>query len=196
MGGQHDADAVGGDDFHQALEELSGRQRVEAGDRFVQQEQLGSFGHGERERELGLLSAGEGAGALPRIESELRDALAGERVVPTLVQPLAHSQVLCHCQSGIRRVVLGEEPDPPQRRRPGARAVPEHGDGAGTRRQQQRRWCNVVSPHVGPTRPTTWAGTDSAIRQSPSAAVAFPNPTASNMAFMPPFREAVTLAVR
>ena len=71
--GQDDAELVLGDGLHQVLEELAPGQRVEAGDRLVEDEQLGPLGDGQGQRELRALAAGELAGLLLRVEAELVD---------------------------------------------------------------------------------------------------------------------------
>ena len=57
MRGEHDADALFGDDRGQIVEELAPGQGVEAGYRFVEEQQFGSFGHGKGEGQLGSLPA-------------------------------------------------------------------------------------------------------------------------------------------
>ena len=57
VGREHDGDTVVGDRAHQHLQELTSGQRVEAGQRFVQHEHVGSFGQGEGQGHLGLLAA-------------------------------------------------------------------------------------------------------------------------------------------
>ena len=71
--GEHDAELVLGDGLHQALQELAPGQRVEAGDRLVEDQQLGALGDAQGERELGALAAGELAGPLRRVEAEPLD---------------------------------------------------------------------------------------------------------------------------
>jgi hypothetical protein len=44
MRGEHDAQLVLGDGLHEVLEELPARERVEAGDRLVQEQQLRALG--------------------------------------------------------------------------------------------------------------------------------------------------------
>ena len=81
--GQHDAELLLGDRLHQVLQELPAGQRVEGGDRLVEQQQLGPFGDAEGERELGALAAGQPAGALLRVEPEPLDPLVGQRGRPS-----------------------------------------------------------------------------------------------------------------
>ena len=59
MGGEHDAELVLGDGLHQVLQELAAGQRVERGDRLVQDQQLGPLGQAQGEGELGALAAGQ-----------------------------------------------------------------------------------------------------------------------------------------
>jgi hypothetical protein len=51
-----------GDRLHEVLQELPAGQRVQRGDRLVEQQQLGPLGDAEGERELGALAAGQLAG--------------------------------------------------------------------------------------------------------------------------------------
>jgi hypothetical protein len=55
--GQHDAELVLGDGLHQALKKLAAGEGVDGGDRLVQDQQLGTFGDAQGERELGALPA-------------------------------------------------------------------------------------------------------------------------------------------
>ena len=75
--GQDDAGAVVGDERHQALQELAPGERVEAGHRLVEDQQLGPFRDGQGQRELGALPAGELPGLLRRVQAEL--ARSGRR---------------------------------------------------------------------------------------------------------------------
>ncbi len=74
VGRQHHRQVVLGDRFHEVRQELAARQRVEARHRLVEDEQLGSLGERERQRELGALTAGQPARALARVEPETVDA--------------------------------------------------------------------------------------------------------------------------
>ena len=78
MRGEHDADLVLGDELHQALQELAPGQRVQAGDGFVQDEQLGPLGDGQGQGELGALAAGQLPGPLAGIQAEPLDPAAGQ----------------------------------------------------------------------------------------------------------------------
>lgn len=55
--GEDDGGAVLGDVFHEPLEELASGQRVQGGDGFVQDQQFRALGDGERQRDLGPLTA-------------------------------------------------------------------------------------------------------------------------------------------
>src|SRR3954468_7609422 len=57
MRGQHDADALNGDDLHQRLQELAASEWIERGDRLVQHQHLRAFGDRQCQRELRTLSA-------------------------------------------------------------------------------------------------------------------------------------------
>jgi hypothetical protein len=62
-----------GDRLHQALEELAPGQRVQAGDRLVEEEKLGPLGECQGEGELGPLPAGQRPGAFFAVQAELPD---------------------------------------------------------------------------------------------------------------------------
>ena len=68
---QDDADAVLGDDRHEVLEKLATCKGIEARHRLVQHKQLRSLRNSEREGELGPLAAGQRAGLLARVKSEI-----------------------------------------------------------------------------------------------------------------------------
>ena len=53
-----------GDDLHQVLEELASGEGIEARDGLVEDEELGPFRDGQRERELRALTARERSGPL------------------------------------------------------------------------------------------------------------------------------------
>ena len=75
--GEHDAELVLGDGLHQVLQELPAGERVEAGDRLVEDQQLGPFGDGEGEGELGALAAGQLPGPLGGVQAEPLDPVRG-----------------------------------------------------------------------------------------------------------------------
>ena len=109
---QQHADAVLGDDLHQALQELTPGERIEGGDGFVEDEQFGALGDRHGERDLGALASRQRAGALARIEAESLDPLFGEGRIPRGVEPGAHPQVVGDRHPRVGRGVLGHEADP------------------------------------------------------------------------------------
>ena len=104
------------DDLHHRLQELAPRERVERGDRLVEQQQLGPLRERERERDLRLLAAGELADLLPEREPELLDARVRERVVPGRVELAAERQRLGDREALVERMVLRDEADARQHR--------------------------------------------------------------------------------
>ena len=81
--GEQHADLVVGDGLHQCLQELASGQRVEAGDRLVEDEQLRPLGETQGQGELRPLTAGEPAGLLLRVEAEPVDAGLRDGLRPT-----------------------------------------------------------------------------------------------------------------
>ena len=192
--GQHDADLVLGDGLHQVLQELAPRQRVEAGDRLVEDQQLGPLGDGQGEGELGALAAGQLAGPLAGIEAEPLDPAAGQLVVPARVEVGAEPQVVGDGQPGVGGRVLGDEADPGQLRRAGGRPAAEDLDRAGGRRQQPdgevqqgglARTVRADQPDDAPGRDRSACS-----RSAPSAPYRLPSPRASRTAvtLLPPER--------
>ena len=150
-----------GGDVADPVQEVATGQRVQAGHRLVQDQQLGALRDGQGERELGPLSPGQPPGTLVGVEAELGDAALGETAIPVRVEPAAEPQVVADRQAGVRRRVLGDEPDPGELRRAlrGPRA--EHLDAARVRGDQpdgeahQGRLAGPVrsdQPHHAPGR--------------------------------------------
>ena len=81
--GEHDAELVLGDGLHQVLQELAPGERVEAGDRLVEDQQLGALGDAERQRQLRALAAGELARLLLGVEAEPLDPPPRQRRRPS-----------------------------------------------------------------------------------------------------------------
>jgi len=91
--GEHDACPSLGHNLHQALQELAPGERVKAGHRLIEEDELGPFGDCHDEGELGALAAGERASPLTWVESKLRDPASGQLAVPARVEPVAHLEV-------------------------------------------------------------------------------------------------------
>ena len=131
--------------------------RVEARHGLVEEQQLGPLRDGQGERELGPLTPGELARALAGVEAELGDAPLGERAIPPGVEPAAKPQVVGDGQVGVRRGVLGDEPDLGELGRVLRGRRPQHLDGSRARGEQPaaRRISVVLPAPFGPTSPTT-----------------------------------------
>ena len=117
-------------------QELPPGERVQAGDRLVEEEQLGPLGERQGEGELGPLPAGQRPGALLRVEAELPDPAPCQLVVPAGVEPGAEPEVVGDRHPGVDGGVLGDEADPGQLRRPGRGVIAEDADRAAGRREQ------------------------------------------------------------
>ena len=121
--GQHDAELVLGDGLHQVLQELAPGERVEAGDRLVEDQQLGALGEPRVSaswarwppESLPALCAGS------RPSRSIRAARQG--VVPARVEVGAEPQVVGDAQPGVGGRVLGDEADLGQLLRVGRRAA-------------------------------------------------------------------------
>src|SRR5205085_620855 len=87
------------------------RDRVEARNRFVEHEELGALGDGERQRELRALAARQLPGAPTGIEGEPLDATLRPRTVPIRVQVSPEPEVVGDTQRRIERRVLRDEAD-------------------------------------------------------------------------------------
>jgi hypothetical protein len=81
VGGQHDAEALLGDRLHQALQELPPGERVQAGDRLVEDEQFGPLGHRQGEGEGSFQSRDD-----PRAAGT--SGISGHESAPVAVSPL------------------------------------------------------------------------------------------------------------
>src|SRR4029450_14161840 len=96
---------------HQGREKFPPGQRVQAGPRLVQQQQLRPFGQGQRQGDLGALPAGQGANpAVQRDGKPLQPAL-GQGLVETAVELGAQGQVLGGGEVAGQGGVLGDEAD-------------------------------------------------------------------------------------
>ena len=135
VGGQHHRHPLLGHRAHQRLEELAAGQRVEAGERLVQQQQLRPPGKGERQGDLGALPAGQGPHPPVERHGDPLQPLPGKREVEAAVELAAHGEVLAGGEVTVEGVVLGDEADLGDQPG-GAGRLAEHADGAGRGGQQ------------------------------------------------------------
>jgi hypothetical protein len=91
-------------------------ERVQAGDRLVEEEELGPLGERQGERELGALPAGQRSGPLPGVQADLRDPPLRQLVVPAGVEPGTQPEVIRDPHAGVCRSVLRDVADPGQLR--------------------------------------------------------------------------------
>ena len=121
---------------HHGLHEVVPGQRIERGQRLIQDQQVGSPGQGHGERELRLLAAGQLADLLLQRDAELGQPGLRPPLVPAPVQVAGDVQHVGDRQVLVQRRVLGHEGDPVQGvRRPGGRAA-QHGHHSGRRQGQ------------------------------------------------------------
>jgi hypothetical protein len=196
--GEHDADPVPGHGFHEALQELAAGQRVQAGDRLVEQEQVGMLGQSHGQGELDPLPTGQRPGSLPEIQAKPFDPAPGLLPVPLRVEPRAGSQVVSDRQPGVHRRVLGDEPDPGHLARPVRGPSAEHADRAGRRREepdgqvQQRGLARPVRAYE-PDHPASRDGQVQS-RSAQRRPYLLPRPAASRMAVTRPPRRGSRVA--
>ena len=152
MGGEDDAGVVLRDRLHQVTQEVATGKRVEAGDRFVEDEQLGPLGDGDGEGELGTLSAGELARLLLRLKVEPFDTGLRKLGIPAGIQLGAELEVIGDGQARVGRSVLGDVADPRQLGGTRGGLFAEHLDSASGRREhpagdlQQGGLARAVGP--------------------------------------------------
>ena len=150
--GEQDAELVLDHGLHEDLKELPARQGVQARDRLVEDQQLRPLGEPQRQRELGLLAAGELAGALAERQAEPLDAAVRDLVVPLLIQAGSETQVLRDRQVRVRRGVLRDVAHLGQLGRSLSGTATADFDAAGggrghpDRELQQRRLACTVGP--------------------------------------------------
>ena len=97
-------------------QEVATSKRVQAGHRFVEDEQPGPLGDGDSEGELGTLPAGELARLLLRLEAELVDTGLRELRIPAGIQLGAELEMIGDGQARVGGGVLGDVTDPRQLR--------------------------------------------------------------------------------
>ena len=139
MGGEDDAELLLGDGLHQVLQELPPGQRVEAGHRLVEDEQLRPLGDGRGSGRAGR--AGRRRACRPSASGPGRARRSASWARPSSqprVEPGAEAQVVGDGQARVGRGVLRDEADLGQLRRAGRRAAAEDLDRARGRGQQCR----------------------------------------------------------
>ena len=99
------------DRLERRLHELPPRERVERGDRLVEQQQLRPLRERQRQRDLRALPAGKIPHLLLQRQVELGDARASGLVVPAGVKAAADVEHLLDREAAVERVLLGEEAD-------------------------------------------------------------------------------------
>ena len=173
--GEEHAHAVLRDHLHQALEELATGQRVEAGHRFVEDEELGPLGHRQGERELCARPPERVPARCPgsSSNSSMRRR-ANESSQPGFMwAPMARWS---STQPGVGRGVLGHEANPGQLRPGRGGVLPQHLDAARTRREQPDRQVQQggLAGAVGTDQSDHMAGRDVeiALIERPAPAVA------------------------
>ena len=156
VGGEQDGHPAFGDRAHEDLQELMSGQRVEAGHRLVEDEQVRPLRQGQGQRHLGLLPAGERTGSAVERDAQLRQPAFGQPLVEPQVAGPAEAEHLGDGEALVQRVVLGQEPDPGQGvRGAGGDVVAEDLHRAGARCQQpddqaqQRGLARAVRPDQG-----------------------------------------------
>ncbi len=173
MGGDHHGRLGLGGRLHERLQELAAGQRVEAGDRLVQQQQLGSLGQRQGERDLGALAARQRADRPVSGDGKLAQPVGGESAVKAWVELAAKPQQLGGGEVPIQGHVLGDKADPGQVLGSVLVRGAQHPDAAAAGLQQadgqveQGGLAGTVGAHQGPD-PTGGQG-EGAVLQRPVA---------------------------
>jgi hypothetical protein len=79
-------------------------QRVQTGDRLIQDQQLGSLGDGQGQGQLSPLAPGQLPGPLAGIQAQPVDPVAGKTSVPARIQLGAQPQVVRHRRRRSNRI--------------------------------------------------------------------------------------------
>ena len=168
-----------GDRFHQRLQELSPRERIERRRRLVEDEQLGTFCESECQRDLCLLTSRERPDLLAKRNPETLESRVGQSRAPPRVELRAGLDHVTDVEAAVQRMVLSDEPNPWQHqlgllpRRPA-----EHEDLSGGRvrdsdgEMKQRGLAGAVRSDEG--RHGSGWDLERAIAQRPFRPVAFP----------------------
>jgi hypothetical protein len=131
MGGQQDGEPVLGDGGHQDPHEVPAGDRVEVGERFVQDQQRRPFGQCQGQRDLGLLAARQVTRPPLQRNGQLLQPPLGQSLIPAQVEGAAHPEQVGDREVPVQRVLLGDESDSGQRlRRAGAGVLTEDLDGS------------------------------------------------------------------
>ena len=96
-------DAVRPDRVDQDVEELAARQRVEAGQRLVEEEDRRPRPERERQPDLRLLAAGQLVGRRGERDVQVVEAAPGERRVEAVAKGVRHRDVLVDGQLAVER---------------------------------------------------------------------------------------------
>ena len=151
--GQEGGRAVGADGVDQDVQELAAGQRIEAGQRLVEQEDRRPHPQRERQSDLRLLAAGQLVGAGGERDVEIVEPAAGDPRVEPRPERLGQHHVLVDGQLAVERRRLRDVADPLDRATavlPGVDAV--DGQVALGRsfeadpRLEQRRLAGAVGP--------------------------------------------------
>ena len=126
--------ALGADLVDQDVEELAPRERVEARQRLVEDEDRGVGPERQRQHHLRLLPAGQRPGVLVERDVELVEPALGERSVEAAAQHAGELDVVRDREPAVQRRPLRDVAEPIERRRPiPERVDAEDGHGAGAR---------------------------------------------------------------
>src|ERR1700674_4394904 len=98
-----------GDALHDPYEELPPRQRVQASNRLINQQQVRTLGERQSQRNLGALATRELARPLAQVVAETLNATSSRRVVPAWIQAPTQTQMVADTERPIQRCVLGQE---------------------------------------------------------------------------------------
>jgi hypothetical protein len=173
--GENDAGVACGGRLHEVAQEATAGERVEAGDRLVEDEQAGPLGDGDGQSELGALASGELASFLLRVELELVDSCLRKLRIPVAVHLGAELEVVGHRQVCVGGGVLGDVADPRQLRGACGGRFAEYLDATGGWREhpagnlQQGGLARAVRPDQADDVP--WRDLQGAVGQRLTSAV-------------------------
>src|SRR5258705_11731563 len=99
MGGEEDAELVLDRRRHEALQELAPRERVEARNGLIKDQELWPLSDGQRQGKLGALPAGQLARLLPRVEAQGFNPTPCEGRVPARIHSRPEVQMIGRAQT-------------------------------------------------------------------------------------------------